>query len=82
MTCPRLLKATGACPPKVVGGGWGHEEFLEALADPDHEQHEDMVRWSGGHFGPDNAEIDSIVESYDRLAKNGTPRPRKPKATT
>ena len=33
----RLLKATGACPPEDVGGAWGYEEFLEALADPDHE---------------------------------------------
>lgn len=40
---PRLLKATGACPPEDVGGAWGYEEFLEALADPVHEQHDDMV---------------------------------------
>ncbi|MEC7258503.1 MAG: hypothetical protein VXW58_11835, partial [Pseudomonadota bacterium] len=35
VTYPRLLKAAGACPPEDVGGAWGYEEFLEALADPD-----------------------------------------------
>ncbi|SPJ25950.1 plasmid pRiA4b ORF-3 family protein [Palleronia abyssalis] len=79
---PRLLKATGACPPEDVGGAWGYEEFLEALTDPDHEQHEDMVRWSGGDFDPEDAGTDSIIESFDRLAKKWAPRPRKPRAET
>ena len=43
---PRLLKASGACPPEDVGGAPGYEELLQALADPEHEQHDDMVRWS------------------------------------
>ncbi len=29
-----------ACPPEDVGAVWGNAEFLEALADPKHEQHE------------------------------------------
>lgn len=41
--CRWLLKATGACPLEDIGGAWGYEEFLEALADPDLEQREDMV---------------------------------------
>ncbi|TDX21902.1 plasmid pRiA4b ORF-3 family protein [Rhodovulum visakhapatnamense] len=81
MTYPRLLKAAGACPPEDVGGAWGYEEFLEALADPDHEQHVDMVHWSGGHFDAEDAGIDSIIERFDRLAKKWAPRPRKPKST-
>lgn len=82
---PRLLKATGACPPEDVGGAWGYEEFLEALADPGHEQHDDMVRWSGGAFDPDDAKADRIVERLNQLAKKWAPRPRKlktPKGTT
>ena len=80
ITYPRLLKATGACPPEDVGGAWGYEEFLEALADPEHEQHEDMVRWSGGDFDAEDAGIDSIVERFTRIAEKRAPRPRKPKA--
>ncbi|SIT87080.1 plasmid pRiA4b ORF-3 family protein [Pontibaca methylaminivorans] len=81
VTYPRLLKATGACPPEDVGGAWGYEEFLEALADPDHEQHEDMVRWSGGDFDVEDAGAETIIERFERLAKKWTPQPRKPKAT-
>ena len=82
VTYPRLLKATGACPPEDVGGAWGYEEFLEALADPDHEQHEDMVHWSSGDFDVEEAGIDSIIERFHRLAKKWAPRPRKPKTTS
>lgn len=39
---PVLLDARGRCPPEDVGGPWGYDEFLEALADPDHESHADM----------------------------------------
>ncbi|WP_241691205.1 plasmid pRiA4b ORF-3 family protein [Roseovarius sp. A46] len=81
MTYPRLLKASGASPPEDVGGAWGYEEFLEALADPNHEQHTDMVHWSGGNFDAEDAEIDSIIERFDRLAKKWAPRPHKPKPT-
>ncbi len=81
MTYPRLLKATGACPPEDVGGACGYEEFLEALADPDHEQHADMVHWSGGNFDAEDAGNDSIIERFDKLAKKWAPRPRKPKPT-
>ncbi len=81
MIYPRLLRAAGACPPEDVGGAWGYEEFLEALADPDHEQHADMVHWSGGNFGAEDAGIDSIIERFERLATKWAARPRKPKAT-
>lgn len=80
MIYPRLLKATGACPPEDVGGAWGYEEFLEALADPDHEQHEDMVHWSGGDFDAEDAGIESIIKRFGRLAKKWAPRSRKPEA--
>lgn len=81
MIYPRLLNATGACPPEDVGGAPGYEEFLEALADPDHEQHEDIIRWSGGSFDPEDTRIERIVECFDQLAKKNAPRPSKPKAS-
>ncbi|EPX76454.1 plasmid pRiA4b ORF-3 family protein [Salipiger mucosus] len=77
---PRLLKATGACPPEDVGGAWGYEEFLEAIAEPDHEQHDDMIRWAGGPFDPNDPRIDRIEHRLALLAKKWAPRARKPKA--
>jgi hypothetical protein len=42
------LDGANACPPDDSGGPGGFEYFLEALANPNHEEHEDYVRWNGG----------------------------------
>ncbi len=44
---PLCVEGERACPPEDVGGIGGYEEFLEALADPKHEQHDDFVEWRG-----------------------------------
>jgi hypothetical protein len=28
-------------------------DFLDAIRNPDHEQHEEMLEWAGGRFDPD-----------------------------
>jgi hypothetical protein len=47
---PVCLEGPRACPPEDVGGTWGYEEFLEAVADPGHEQHVEFLTWAGGSF--------------------------------
>ena len=49
---PRCVEGQRACPPEDVGGVWGYVEFIEAISDPTHHQHEDMLEWSGP-FDPD-----------------------------
>jgi hypothetical protein len=44
---PLCLEGARACPPEDVGGVWGYADFLEALADPKHEQHDEFVEWAG-----------------------------------
>nr|WP_274845793.1 plasmid pRiA4b ORF-3 family protein [Sinorhizobium meliloti] len=44
---PFLLDAVGRCPPEDVGGPWGYEEFREALANKNHERHDELVEWWG-----------------------------------
>jgi hypothetical protein len=78
---PRLVRAIGACPPEDVGGCLGYADFLEAMADPTHEEHEQMLEWHGGKFDPDEADIGRILDTFERLAKKWAPKPRKPKAT-
>jgi hypothetical protein len=51
--CPLCLEGARACPPEDVGGTWGYRGFLEALADPGHEEHEEYLRWVGGRFDPE-----------------------------
>jgi Plasmid pRiA4b ORF-3-like protein len=47
---PVCLEGERACPPEDVGGVGGYYEFLEALADPNHEEHNTFVQWIGGSF--------------------------------
>jgi hypothetical protein len=51
---PRCIKGKRACPPEDCGGIWGYEEFLEAIKDSSHEQHEEMLEWIGGEFDPEH----------------------------
>ena len=48
---PRCVDGENACPPEDVGGVWGYADLLEAINDPDHPQHEDMLEWHG-EFDP------------------------------
>ena len=57
---PRCIEGARACPPEDVGGISGYAEFLEAISDPNHEDHDDMVVWSGGRFDPDRFSVDEV----------------------
>lgn len=47
---PHCLEGEGACPPEDVGGVWGYGDFLEAITDPAHEEHDSLLEWVGGRF--------------------------------
>ncbi|KAJ3018776.1 hypothetical protein HKX48_002643 [Thoreauomyces humboldtii] len=42
---PRFVAGQGRCPPEDCGGPYGFRTFLEALADPAHEEHETYKDW-------------------------------------
>lgn len=44
---PRCIAGERRTPPEDVGGTPGYEDYLEAIADPEHEEHENMLRWRG-----------------------------------
>jgi hypothetical protein len=72
---PLLVAAKGACPPEDCGGPWGYADLKEILADPSHEQHQEMLDWLGldnsSAFDPNAVTIDQIEEE---VALNGTSR--------
>ena len=39
---PRLVEASGRCPPEDVGGPWGYAEFLDVIRDPTHKRHAEL----------------------------------------
>lgn len=50
---PKCLAGERACPPEDCGGIWGYQSLVEAIRDPSHEDHDNMLRWLGGPFDPD-----------------------------
>lgn len=58
---PICIKGKRACPPEDCGGIWGYEEFLEAIKDPKHQEHEEMLEWIGGEFNPEHFDIEEVV---------------------
>ena len=44
---PRCASGARRCPPEDCGGIRGFEEFLTAIADPQHDELEAMLTWAG-----------------------------------
>jgi hypothetical protein len=44
---PLCVEGERACPPEDCGGPWGYADYLAAIADPNHEQHDEMMEWRG-----------------------------------
>lgn len=63
---PRCIQGSRACPPDDCGGPWGYQEFLEAIRDPKHEQHESMLEWIGGQFDPEKFNPTAATKAMHR----------------
>lgn len=62
---PQCIAGERRTPPEDVGGGSGYERYLEALGDPDDDEHEDMLHWRGP-FDPDIFPIESVNDKLHR----------------
>jgi hypothetical protein len=56
---PFCVDGAGATPPEDCGGVPGYEDFVQAMADPNHAEHDDMVEWIGSDTW-DPAAFDTI----------------------
>jgi pRiA4b ORF-3-like protein len=59
---PRCVAGENACPPEDVGGVWGYVDFLQAINNPEHNQHEEFLEWVGGEFDPEKFDLDAVNE--------------------
>ncbi|HEV2669076.1 MAG TPA: plasmid pRiA4b ORF-3 family protein [Blastocatellia bacterium] len=59
---PRCIEGENACPPEDVGGVWGYVNFLQAINNPEHNQHEEFLDWVGGEFNPEEFDLRAVNE--------------------
>ncbi|HEY3376406.1 MAG TPA: plasmid pRiA4b ORF-3 family protein [Armatimonadota bacterium] len=64
---PVCVKGKRATPPDDVGGLPGYITFLEALADPKHEDHEMYAEWIGHAFDPEAFDIEEANAALRRI---------------
>lgn len=57
---PRCLDGARACPPEDCGGLWGFADFVQAMADPNHESHDEMKEWFGSVFDPEKFSVETV----------------------
>ena len=75
---PTCIGGERRTPPEDVGGTSGYEEYLVVLADPEHEEHDNMLQWRGP-FDPETfsaAQVNQVLQKKFRsrkLPKAATP---------
>ncbi len=64
---PVCLAGKRACPPEDCGGVWGYAEFLQAIRDPKHVDHEDMLDWIDGHFDSEAFDLQAVNRELRKI---------------
>ena len=64
---PVCIKGKRACPPEDVGGVWGYDDFLEAIANPNYPGRKEMLEWIGKDFDPEEFDLDEVNQSLQHF---------------
>jgi hypothetical protein len=57
---PICIDGKLACPPDDCGGIPGYYELIEALADPEHDRHEEISEWISDGFDPKAFSVENV----------------------
>ena len=61
------VAGANACPPEDVGSVPGYEDFVAAMADPNHPEHDEMLAWYGRPYDPaafDTSDINLSLSNF------------------
>lgn len=75
---PCCIGGERRCPPEDVGGSVGFEDYLNALTDSQHEEHENWLRWRG----PFDPTAFSLIDINRQLRKRFQPRAKAKRPST
>lgn len=75
---PVLVAGEHRAPPEDCGGPDGFVAFIEAMADEDHPDHEDMIAWYGWElFEPTDLQLDKVEAMLGRIRASRRKGPKK-----
>ena len=60
MAYPACTGGQGACPPEDCGGIGGFYDLLDAIQNPDHDRHEELLDWLGEDYDPEVFSIETV----------------------
>ena len=78
---PRCIDGARACPPEDCGGAWGYMELVQAVEDPKHARHDELIEWLPPGWAADRFDAslaDRVVMRHRPEA--GRPRPKTSKS--
>jgi hypothetical protein len=70
---PLLLDAIGRCPPEDVGGPTGYTDYLDAIGDHAHPEHENMRLWGPERFDPNVIDRQTLDAAVNALSEKWMP---------
>lgn len=65
---PRYLDGARRGPPEDVGGPFGYEDFVKAMASRRHPDHRRMMDWYGRPFDPEKIDLDMLNARLEEIA--------------
>ncbi|SCB56100.1 pRiA4b ORF-3-like protein, partial [Bradyrhizobium shewense] len=71
---PFLLEAAGRCPPEDAGGAPGYAQYLDAISDATHPEHEHMRLWGPEQFDPNVVDRKALEAAVNALSDIWKPR--------
>ncbi len=69
---PSCLAGDRHCPPEDVGSIPGYENFMKAIKNPKHPEHEELLEWVGGSFNPEAFSIEITNQDLKELRMAGS----------
>ena len=77
VTYPRCTGGARACPPEDCGGFPGYQNFLKAVTNPKHPEHEESLEWIGGEWDPEAFDMDAVNARLQPRKRRPARRPKK-----
>lgn len=64
---PILVAGERQCPPEDCGGPPGFLNIVDALSDPEHPDHEEILDWYGERFDPEDMNLVAVEAMLSRI---------------